>query len=635
MRKILLLLLLFVCHQIIAQSNCSSERYRKQVFQNVIKISQVYYGSADPYGIGTPLQDLYMDIYEPAGDTLQERPLIVYAYGGAFLIGNKIQPPIPDYCEAFAKMGYVVAAIDYRIGFNIASTGSAIRAVYRAAQDLRASVRFLCQRNTQYRIDTASVILTGSSAGCFAGLHSNYFEEWQRPQETYGIPLEQTDLGCFDCAGNADFGKRVPRIRAIVNHWGALLDTLLIENEPDENCPVISFHGDGDLLVPYGTGNPFSYPVFPNVYGSQPIHRRLTNLGIKNQFVSLDGFGHEPWLLEPRLLDTAYLYTGIFLQDVLRPEPQKISGKAIACVGEMVDLSALLRDRSSYCWTVQGKASNVKINGGSVNFQCADTGVVTVTVAEKNYLDVWSEPVQFVVQIIPKAVANFGVVNVNQLAINVADSAKNATGKIWLWGDGISAAGNATNHNYTTPGNYTITQIATNQACSDTFSRIVEVDTCPTANFSYQLEANELQLFAQSTNGETYEWNVAGTNVTGQNPVVILSNQNVLVVQLTVTNKAGCSRSIVQFVTISSINALAEESFNVFPTHFSGSFNIESIQGSRSGFELMDANGRMLLRDTFDARTTVSTNMLQAGFYFLKVKAAQREHIFKLVKTRN
>jgi len=639
MRKIFLsAVLLFLLTQLFAQSNiCVSNRYKEKVFSAVTKTSQVYYGTADPYGAIVQAQDLYMDIYEPTGDTLANRPVIVYAFGGAFLIGDKNQPPIPDYCTALAQMGYVVVAIDYRIGFNVVSSGSTVRAVYRAAQDLRAAVRFLCQRNQQYRIDTASVILTGSSAGCFSGLHSTYFEESQRPAATSGIPLEPADLGCFDCSGNTDFGKRMPKIRAIVNHWGAILDTLLIENEPDEDCPVISFHGDGDALVPYNSGNPFSYPVFPVVYGSVPIHKRLDNLGIKNKLVPMVGEGHEPWLLNASLLDTAYKYTAPFLYEAMMPKPQKIAGDSVACVGATISVEALLRDRSSYCWDIAGSAATLSnINGHQLTVNCVDTGWVTITVTEKNYLDVASEPVVFRLKVLPQPVANFVVTSVDELKVFVQDSATNFASKVWELGNGFSTTGNVSTYTYAAPGNYEITQIVANAACADTFAQSVEVDTCPSANFDYQIDGDSLLLFADSSNATSFTWNVSGTDFQTQEASAPIAANQTLAVTLTVTNKLGCSKSIVQFISNNVSGGVANAASGVspalFPNPFFSELFIDVKQPVAVTYKVFDVLGSEKLSGSFLRSTKLNTSDLPSGVYIINMKVSGKNYLRRIVK---
>jgi len=58
-------------------------------------------------------QALLLDFYEPLGDKLEERPLVIIAHGGSFLTGDRSQTV--EFCVDFAKRGYVCANIEYRL----------------------------------------------------------------------------------------------------------------------------------------------------------------------------------------------------------------------------------------------------------------------------------------------------------------------------------------------------------------------------------------------------------------------------------------------------------------------------------------------------------------------------------------
>ena len=69
---------------------------------------------------------LELDVYEPAGDTLSERPLIIYLHTGTFLpiirnqgaTGSRFDYATQAMCQQFAARGYVVANTTYRMGWN-------------------------------------------------------------------------------------------------------------------------------------------------------------------------------------------------------------------------------------------------------------------------------------------------------------------------------------------------------------------------------------------------------------------------------------------------------------------------------------------------------------------------------------
>jgi acetyl esterase/lipase len=69
-------------------------RYRDEVFTNVTKTSDVTYGSAPDYQGQTIT--LKLDVYRPTGDSITNRPAIVWVHGGGFSGGNKRSPEIVD-----------------------------------------------------------------------------------------------------------------------------------------------------------------------------------------------------------------------------------------------------------------------------------------------------------------------------------------------------------------------------------------------------------------------------------------------------------------------------------------------------------------------------------------------------------
>lgn len=376
-----ILLLFSLISTISFGQNCTSRRYIDPIFTQVNTINNVKYGEARPYG-SLFNQDLHLDFYEPLGDVMPARPTLVFLHGGAFLIGTRNQPPIPDWAEYYAKRGYVVVSVQYRLNFNSTSGGSAERAVYRAAQDLRAALRFLMDNRAIYRIDPNNIITTGTSAGSIAGIHSAFFEESERPASSFGIPIiEPNDLGCVNCSGNNNYGNQEVPVKAHVNYWGAIGDTSWI-NLPD-NIPMMHLHGTSDAIVNYGSGQPFSLPIWPTLHGSSIIHQRLQNLGIRSVLHPMVGTGHEPEILEsPRFLDTMYHYTTPFLFSVVKPNTSAISGNTNVRQLETHTYSVVASSGSTYCWTVTG--GTVVGNGPSIQINWTQQGWQTVTVKELN-----------------------------------------------------------------------------------------------------------------------------------------------------------------------------------------------------------------------------------------------------------
>ena len=100
-------------------------------------------------------------------------------------------------------MGYVAVSIAYRLNYNLFSTYSAERGIYRGLQDLSAAVRYLREHHSDYGIDYNNIFVWGSSAGAFSGIHLSYMEEEDRMESTFVNNWGwDPDLGCIDCSGN-------------------------------------------------------------------------------------------------------------------------------------------------------------------------------------------------------------------------------------------------------------------------------------------------------------------------------------------------------------------------------------------------------------------------------------------------
>jgi len=272
-------------------------RYLDEVFDEVIKTEDVVYGNAPDlpfiflFEWNTVDIDLDMDIYEPVGDTLTSRPAIIFMHSGSFFAGSNEADDMVELSIASAKRGYVAISMEYRLGLNILSTYSGERAVYRGVQDASAAIRYIREFHEDLRIDPNKIFIWGSSAGSFIGLHLAYSEDDERPESTYGGSSDP-DLGCIDCEGNNYLHNSKPN--ALVSCWGAIGDLDWIDD--NNQIPTILFHGTLDPIVPFETGFPFTINItLPVVYGSSPIHDKLNELNIDNEFYIGDGELHEYW----------------------------------------------------------------------------------------------------------------------------------------------------------------------------------------------------------------------------------------------------------------------------------------------------------------------------------------------------
>lgn len=310
MKKILLplILLSFFCR-------VQAQRYLTEVFDQVQMTPDIFYGQA--LSAEDTIANLAMDIFEPVGDTEELRPLMVLVHGGSFVGGDRRDPLMMAVCETFAKKGYVTVTMSYRLGIdygNFLNLGDELsRATLRAVQDHNAAMRFFYKsardEGNPYRIDTTRIISGGVSAGAIASLHSQLFIDPVTAPEKIQQFLEE--LGGLD--GGNDGSPGYPKKGAgIFNMMGAILDTDLI-NVSD--VPAISFHGDADVVVPYGEGfATFNGIIVIQVDGSSLVHETLVSQGTPSELHTFPGIGHE-LVLDAVRMDTIMERASRFFYD--------------------------------------------------------------------------------------------------------------------------------------------------------------------------------------------------------------------------------------------------------------------------------------------------------------------------------
>lgn len=334
MRKIFYALTLLICF---AFSATAQERYLDEVFTDVSVSSDVTYGVNATVlfltvpGIGEAIpQPLKMNVYEPVGDTQEERPLIIYLHTGNFLpqpnfcsIGGTLNDDVlVEIATRLAKRGYVVATASYRFGWNpIASTQTErtftlINAAYRGVQDLRTCIRYFkrdyVENGNNYGVDTSRITVWGQGTGGYISLAAatlDQYEDILLPKFTtdfMGIPIPMvipqvngdiygTSVGIVPPGSPAPFtaGDTLcypnhvgynSDFQLCVNMGGALADTSWLDaSDP----PMISYHVPNDSLAPYVDGIlivPTTGDLVVEVQGSYLVQRKANMLGNNDVF---------------------------------------------------------------------------------------------------------------------------------------------------------------------------------------------------------------------------------------------------------------------------------------------------------------------------------------------------------------
>lgn len=296
MKRISLLLTVIVCSipAIYAQNPCGQGRYISEIFPDVNTLAGIQYGSNVQPAAGDPnaIQTLFLDVYEPENDTLEARPLIIFAFPGGFITGTRQDADVVILCERFAKRGYVTASIDYRLSPTLLFNQNErflYLSILKAVHDMKAAIRFFRQDADSanvYRIDTSKIFIAGISAGGVTSVHAAYLDASELPAS---IAQDTAAIGGIEgFSGTPGYSTDV---LAAINLCGAIGDTTWMDNSP---TPVISLHGTNDQIVPFGSTDDFFGASFV-VHGSGSMQQHADRNGLDSKLLTWQGADHVPF----------------------------------------------------------------------------------------------------------------------------------------------------------------------------------------------------------------------------------------------------------------------------------------------------------------------------------------------------
>lgn len=279
-------------------------------------------------------ETLLMDVYQPKDDDATERPLVIFLHTGNFLpiitngstTGTRADSASAEICKRMAELGYVVASIDYRLGWNpFGATQperafSLINAAYRGVQDSRTAIRYFRDNfvngGNTWGVDTSRITLFGQGTGGYISLGAAVLTDY------FKIPVTENPAGKFLTDLDGDPTTLEPMIIPTWNGdiYGTSLgiaptgDTLCLPNYEGHSSdfdlcinlggampeiswmeaghvPMISFHAPNDQFAPYyddilrvGTNN----DAVVQVQGSQYIAEMANDLGNNDVFIGID-----------------------------------------------------------------------------------------------------------------------------------------------------------------------------------------------------------------------------------------------------------------------------------------------------------------------------------------------------------
>jgi acetyl esterase/lipase len=305
---ILLLLLLYVI-SFSQPCQCGNGRYVHSIFGNVMLGTNVQYTQNAGQNFDGTTEQERMDIWGPANDNCNERPLIIWVHGGGFAQQDKTAPDMVAMCDSFSRHGFVCATIDYRDDYwgpygpvNDYSQNPTpydnlefSRADYRAMQDAKCAVRYFKANASLYGIDTNFIFMGGTSAGAWTSLMVAYLNKTSEklpaayPQSSI-YQYARPDLGSIE--GNGGWSTYSSKVRAIIDCWGAIPDTSLIDGPSDP--AAIIFHEYGDPVVNYYYGPPFQgqFQNFDSYWGTEYVNMQMNAVNVDHRTFSINGNQH-------------------------------------------------------------------------------------------------------------------------------------------------------------------------------------------------------------------------------------------------------------------------------------------------------------------------------------------------------
>ena len=286
MKKIVLLsLLIIVSAPLFSQCN---GRYDSEIFTSVSKTTVNY---SDVY-INSHHE---MDIYTADGDSEINRPLILFMHGGSFTTGSKEELDCVDFCESFAKRGYVTASVNYRLASNpinfMLDQELQFRTVFKSIADVKSAIRYFRKdfsNGDSYGIDPNTIFIGGVSAGGVIAVHLSYVDTiTDLPINPIDVQSIANNLGGLNGdAGNLGYSSEVS---GVISFAGGINDINWID-ALDE--PLVSIQGDADVTVNYNCGPGLNISTILTLCGSGEMHTQADLVGINNSVLVFPGEGH-------------------------------------------------------------------------------------------------------------------------------------------------------------------------------------------------------------------------------------------------------------------------------------------------------------------------------------------------------
>jgi poly(3-hydroxybutyrate) depolymerase len=214
--------------------------------------------------------DTYIDYSVPDRG---RRPVMIYIHGGGFSAGSRKNAAQEMFNRHYAEQGFVSVSINYRLGlapdnkYNLKDVDEVVRI---ANEDVVSATNFILSKADELQIDPSTILISGGSAGAIVCL-----------------TLEH------DICNHVDYTKALPEgfnYAGIISHAGAISmkgDTLAWAEKP---CPILFFHGDKDITVPFDKADVLGSGSF--WVGTKYLHRQFKAMQVPHWVYVEKGADH-------------------------------------------------------------------------------------------------------------------------------------------------------------------------------------------------------------------------------------------------------------------------------------------------------------------------------------------------------
>lgn len=219
-----------------------------------------------------PKQNL--DVYLPAGRSIEETPLLIYIHGGAWIDGSKSEFLSFQSLMEKSFPGYAFVSIDYRL-FNLNNGDNKFPT---QENDVLKSIEYILSKTAGWNISNKIILAGASAGGHLALLHGYKHQDIGNIQAIIAF-FPPTDLAPF-----YEFNSITsPLLAGLIGGAPAEQPRIYSASSPvtfinENSIPTVFFHGTTDNVVP--------------ISQSEILKKELESFSVPFLYKSVPGQGH-------------------------------------------------------------------------------------------------------------------------------------------------------------------------------------------------------------------------------------------------------------------------------------------------------------------------------------------------------